>query len=128
MKYLFLSTLLLAISACQPGTPGPPADTIDEYTGHTYVRYGFKSPVNGKEVYYYLSFLKNAGIESYVKYNKTERGPDTQTGTYTQTGTTNTGTVKQLKLTLDGTTYDADIKGNTLIFHNPSGDLLYTKE
>lgn len=44
----------------------------DILVGTTWSRFVVKSPVNGKEMWYYLSFKQGNTVENYLKYNKTE--------------------------------------------------------
>lgn len=132
MRYGWVLLMLIGLGGCKKGDdPARPLDTIDELTGSTWVRYGFKNPVNGKEVYYYLTFLKNQQVDGYVMYDKRERSPDNQNRYTYAPGTAPVGAPlggQYLNFTLNGVTRPVEIRGNRLTYRAPTGDAVYTKQ
>lgn len=124
-----LTTLLLLTSCLTEDTEIAVPDVVDKLTGSTWIRPGFKSPINGKNVYYYFTFRKNKQIESYVKLDKVEmQANPPETGSYVIDTTATETDVTRLKIFLMAIDYDATIVSDKLTLKAKNGELTYFKE
>lgn len=80
---LFFVTCLLA-GCADTGSMYIPSGSVDKFEGMTFVRNAGKDSVSGKDIYEYLEFLKNKGIDRYIRYNDTESPTNVDHGKYEQ--------------------------------------------
>ncbi len=122
MRYALYLILFTSLSCSKPTPVSPPTDDIDSWTGQTWERYGFKSPVNNKEVYYYLTFKKNQTFDNYIRYNRTEAPTSVETGTYISNKA-------GFSFTLNGVSFPGTFTSDgKLILSTSAGSLTYTKK
>ncbi len=80
MKKLLLF-IAIALVSC-----GDPELVPNKLFGTKWERFALHSPVNNKDMYYYLLFVDNTTVKSYLLYDKVERTEIDDTGTYTIDG------------------------------------------
>jgi hypothetical protein len=119
MKYIY-AIALFAILGCSSSKDENPAPK-DPLVGTTWVRFGFKSPLNNKDVYYYLTFIDNNKVQNSMRYNKTEATGDVTTYSYTFNNSI-------LALITPTETITGEVIDNKINLKAKAGVLVYTKE
>jgi hypothetical protein len=122
LKYLFVTLILFVSLSCSKKVTDPAPQT-DSLTNTTWVRYGFKSPVTNKDVYYYLAFKSGSKGQDYTKYNKTDPTDTPPVDfTYQQISAT------AVNMSFPAGTITGVIAGNKLTVTSKTGTVDYTKE
>lgn len=120
LNRLLLFFLLLQFSSCSKKEAEP---AINPLVNTTWSRYGFRSPVDNRDVYYYLNFSKNSSLEEYIRYFKAEPNVDIKAHSYSYNPADSTATIVIRSEVYTGTVY-----GNHLRLQNGEETLLYLRE
>lgn len=70
-RFSIALVILSLVYACSKKEVGP-ADQTDALSNTNWEAYGYKNPVNNKDIYYYLAFSVNGKGHGYSRYNKVE--------------------------------------------------------
>lgn len=117
---LLLFFLLLQFSSCSKKEAEPATNPL---TNTTWSRYGFRSPVDNRDVYYYLNFTTNSSFNEYIRYFKAEPNVDIKSHSYSYNPEDSTATIVIRNDVYTGTVY-----GNHLRLKQGEETLLYVRE
>jgi hypothetical protein len=120
LNRLLLFFLLIQFSSCSKKESEP---AINPLTNTTWSRYAFRSPVDNRDVYYYLCFKTNSSLEEYIRYFKAEPSVDIKLHSYTYNPSDSSATI-----VIRNEVYVATVYGNHLRLTQGDETLLYLRE